>query len=94
MRELSPAARALVAAMTQHTYGSDPEDLPNEAARFAALAAAALRALTDEVLPERTTPRDALERTLYHEGRLDAAIRFRAEILAIATELDGGSPTP
>ena len=52
--------------------------------------AAALRALADQVVPERLLcTRTAEERTLYHEGRLDAAIRFRAEILAIVTELEG-----
>ena len=51
--------------------------------------AAALRELADQVVPERLLcTRTAEERTLYHEGRLDAAIRFRAEILAIATELE------
>ena len=54
------------------------------------IAAAAIRALADQVVPERLLcTRTAEERTLYHEGRLDAAIRFRAEILAIATELEG-----
>jgi hypothetical protein len=51
--------------------------------------AAALRGLVNEVMPERPLwTRTAEERTLYHEGRLDAAIRFRAEILAIADELE------
>ena len=50
---------------------------------------AALRALADQVVPERLLcTRTAEERTLYHEGRLDAAIRFRAEVLTIATELE------
>ena len=85
---LSPAAQAVKDA-TQALYGDDmtrrmawPLDLP--------VVAAALRALADQVVPERLLcTRTAEERTLYHEGRLDAAIRFRAEILAIATELEG-----
>jgi hypothetical protein len=52
---------------------------------------AALRAAADQVVPELGRPRTADERTLYHEGRLDAVTRHRQQLLALATELD---PTP
>ncbi len=51
--------------------------------------AAALRAVADQVVPELGRPRTAIERTLYHEGRLDAVIRHRQQLLAIAAELEG-----
>ncbi len=50
--------------------------------------AAALRAAADHVVPELGRPRTADERTLYHEGRLDAVIRHRQHLLAIAAELE------
>jgi hypothetical protein len=40
------------------------------------------------VVPELGRPRTADERTLYHEGRLDAVIRHRQHLLAIAAELE------
>ena len=77
---LSPAAQAVLDAAINVAESPDAE----------AIVAAALRALADQVVPERLLcTRTAEERTLYHEGRLDAAIRFRAAILAIATELEG-----
>ena len=77
---LSPAAEAIFFAAD----GMQPRQYRGRAL------AAAIRALADQVVPERLLcTRTAEERTLYHEGRLDAAIRFRAEILAIATELEG-----
>jgi hypothetical protein len=54
-----------------------------------AIAAAVIRAVADVVVPELGRPRTADERTLYHEGRLDAVIRHRAHLLAIAAELEG-----
>ena len=79
---LSPTAEALLDAYWE-TFNA-----PLEGAIHRPLAAA-LRALADQVVPERLLcTRTAEERTLYHEGRLDAAICFRAEILAIATELE------
>lgn len=86
---LSPAARAVLTAVTWKKYDVPPEGLPAFAEEMAPLIAAALRALTDQVMPERPLwSRKGAELTLYHEGRLDAAIRFRAEILAIAAELE------
>jgi hypothetical protein len=83
MTELSPAAQA-VSNAAKSSLDWEAGYLPND------VAAAALRGLVNEVMPERPLwTRTAEERTLYHEGRLDAAIRFRAEILAIADELEG-----
>jgi hypothetical protein len=60
--------------------------------------AGALRSAADQVVPELGRPRTADERTLYHEGRLDAVIRHRQQFLAIAAELEGAgnnsSPSP
>ena len=53
--------------------------------------AAALRAAADQVVPELGRPRTADERTLYHEGRLDAVIRHKQQFLAIAAELEGAN---
>ncbi len=44
MADLSPAAQAVLAALTQNEYGLDPADIPREAGRMAFIAAAALRA--------------------------------------------------
>jgi hypothetical protein len=77
MTNLSPAAQEVLIAAIRNG--------PELEYRIAA----ALRGLVNEVMPERPLwTRTAEERTLYHEGRLDAAIRFRAEILAIADELE------
>ena len=81
---LSPAAEKVLDAVFDHWPGG--YNHPGKPL----CVAAALRALADQVVPERLLcTRTAEERTLYHEGRLDAAIRFRAEILAIASELEG-----
>jgi hypothetical protein len=42
---LSPAAQAVLAAVTQALYGLDPDDIPNEAARMASVIAPAIRTL-------------------------------------------------
>ena len=74
---LSPAAQAVMDAY-ETTLGVSPG------------LAAALRAAADQVVPHRSlASRTIDERTLYHEGRLDAGIRIRAELLAIAAELEG-----
>ncbi len=74
---LSPAAQAVLDAVRKICPAPADE-----------IAAAALRAAADQVVPELGRPRTADERTLYHEGRLDAVIRHRQQLLAIATELD------
>jgi hypothetical protein len=49
MTEISPAAQAVLTALTQQEYGLDPADIPNEAGRMACVAAAALRAAADQL---------------------------------------------
>ena len=49
MADLSPAAQAVLAAITQQQYSLDPGDIPNEAGRMACIAAAALRAVAYQV---------------------------------------------
>ena len=90
-KQRSPAAQAVLDATFSEYGGAYCEALYSltEEQHASKIAAAALRALADQVAPERLLcTRTAEERTLYHEGRLDAAIRFRAEILDIATELE------
>ncbi len=57
MTNLSPAAQAVLTALTQQEYGLDPADIPNEAGRMACVAAAALRAAADQVAPLSTNRR-------------------------------------
>jgi hypothetical protein len=86
MAELSPAAQAVKDAVLAlyvdrnvHEFGWQLD---------APTVAATLRAAADQVVPEIGRPRTADERTLYHEGRLDAVIRHRQHLLAIAAELE------
>jgi hypothetical protein len=80
MKELSPAAQTVLDAFWQDLDCGDDFTVRN--------IAAALRAAADQVVPEIGRPRTADERTLYHEGRLDAVIRHRQHLLAIAAELE------
>ena len=82
MTDLSPAAQAVLDALYMEELNG-PQQLMARAH-----AAAALRAAADQVVPELGRPRTADERTLYHEGRLDAVIRHRQHLLAIAAELE------
>ena len=84
MTDLSPAAQAVLDA-----YDNAPFVDFDIADRVAI--AAALRAAADQVVPELGRPRTADERTLYHEGRLDAVIRHRQQLLAIAAELENAN---
>ena len=57
MTELSPAARAVLEAVTWKKYDVPPEGLPAFAEEMAPLLATALRAAVDQVVPEyETTP--------------------------------------
>ena len=87
MTDLSPEAQAVLDAVASQMEGGwiSPEFIPYEARKIAA----ALVAVADQVVPELDRPRMAVERTLYHEGRLDAVIRHRQHLLAIAAELRG-----
>jgi hypothetical protein len=78
MSELSPSAQAVFDAYLNAPCGKSRQSW----------VAAALRAAADQVVPELGRPRTADERTLYHEGRLDAVIRHRQHLLAIAAELE------
>ncbi len=86
MADLSPAAQAVLAALTQNEYGLDPADIPREAGRMAFIAAAALRAAAEQVVPAETDlPPIApdLGHFRQHERRL-----IRQRFLAIAAELE------
>jgi hypothetical protein len=86
MTNLSPAAQIIVNASVE-AGGGYGRATPTLHARLAA----ALRAAADQVVPELGRPRTADERTLYHEGRLDAVIRHRQQLLAIAAELENAN---
>jgi len=76
--QLSPAAQAVWnAANNSSAYG--PEDCLNEARQ---IAAAALRAAADQVVPS-----DAMEPRNYIPMAIECQ-RIRAELLAIAAELE------
>jgi hypothetical protein len=81
MTNLSPAAQAVLDAFTD-------SDTIHGLHLMTPRLAAALRAAADQVVPELGRPRTADERTLYHEGRLDAVIRHRKHLLDIAAELE------
>ena len=53
MTELSPAANAVLTAVTLTKYDVPPEGLPAFAEEMAPLLAAALRAAADQVVPAR-----------------------------------------
>jgi hypothetical protein len=73
---LSPAAQAVLTAVTQRQYCLDPCDVPEATGRIKYEAAAALRAAADQVVPENT-------------GISYTKQDIRAALLAIADELDG-----
>ena len=73
MTELSPAARAVLEAVTWKKYDVPPEGLPAFAEEIAPLLATALRAIADQVVPAPCFASD------------DA---IRDAILAIAAELE------
>lgn len=75
---LSPAAQAVLTAITQQEYCLDPSDIPNEAARIGCLVAAALRVLT--------------KTTLVDVGNLRGCTCYAittGDILDVAAELEG-----
>ena len=80
MTELSPAARAVLEAVTWKKYDVPPEGLPAFAEEMAPLLAAALRAAVDQVVPVPRLPYDSC---------CDVhASAIRADFLAIAIELE------
>jgi hypothetical protein len=89
---LSPDAQAVMDAAFP-AYDDETLYVATGEQHAGMIAAAALRAVADLVVPELDRPRTADERTLYHEGRLDAVIRHRKHLLAIAAELDNSDNT-
>ena len=86
MTELSPAAQAILTAVTQSQYCLDPSDLPNGAARMASIVAAALQAAADRVVPELSGG------DCSYDCCITQCEEIRAELLAIAAELRGTNP--
>ena len=84
MSELSPAAWAVLNAVTRHQYDLNPEDIPNEATRIACEISIALRAARDELAPSKTIKDIDYVHQSYVDGYKDAL----DEILAIAIELE------
>ena len=83
MTDLSPAAQAVLDA-----YENFPQKWPFYQGEQKAIAAA-LRALADQVAPE--TPHSEPEDPEMLKGIWDERRTIRAEILAIAAELEGGN---
>ena len=83
MTDLSPAADAVLTAVTLTRYDVPPEGLPAFAEEMAPLIAAALRAAADQVVPE---PNDAAKE-LFSTAALRHRWQIRDRFLAIADEL-------
>ena len=81
MAELSPAAQAVLDAATERWLDVD-DDIP------AQVAAAALRAAADQVVPEEESCEGGFSDSLEHQCRASERRLARAELLAIATELE------
>ena len=84
MAELSPAARAVLTAVTLTKYDVPPEGLPAFAEEMAPLLAAALRAAADQVVPEEQL-HGGDQRWQFER---DARQHSRKQLLAIADELE------
>jgi hypothetical protein len=84
MTDLSPAADAVKDA-AQDAYWLWDSMCPADAET---IAAAALRAAADQLVPEETPPADFLDHAVAAE--IDQRRATRAKLLAIATELEGG----
>jgi hypothetical protein len=85
MAELSPAARAVLTAVTLTKYDVPPEGLPAFAEEMAPLLAAALRAAADQVVPP------ALEEEFNDRNQalpLKKMVEIRQKLNAIADELE------
>jgi hypothetical protein len=84
MSELSPAARAILEAVTWKKYDVPPEGLPAFAQEMAPLLATALRAAADQVVPP------ALEEEFNDRNQalpLKKMVEIRQKLNAIADEL-------
>jgi hypothetical protein len=82
MSELSPAAQAVMRAAAASYWGPEGD---YEVASPAAIAAAALRAAADQVVPETNLP---IYASPYEEGIQEARQDVREGLLTIAAELE------
>lgn len=76
-QQLSPAAQAVLNAVTRQQYDLNPEDVPNEAARIAFEVSIALREAIDQVMPREADP----------SGDWTDLDEVKFQLLAIVTEL-------
>ena len=77
-KPLSPAAKAVLSAITQQQYSLDPDDIPKEAGRMACIAASALRAAATQL---RHDPNQS--------HQVSGIIASRWRLICIAAELEG-----
>ena len=88
--ELSPAARAVLTAVTLTKYDVPPEGLPAFAEEMAPLIAAALRAAADQVVPLQLPPETAVDANHptveWHVWNAEQQSRFA--LFVIANELE------
>jgi hypothetical protein len=87
VKELFPAAQAVLTAVTQQEYCLDPSDVPEATGRIKYEAAAALRAAANQVVPPEQERLFNEERPW--DGELCAVVEIRQQLLAIADELEG-----
>jgi len=85
MTDLSPAAEALLNAVTLNRYDAPYYACPKSIGQIKSDVAAALRAAADQVVPGTTTPWNSTLTPMISAGEV------RAKFLAIATELEGGN---
>lgn len=89
MADLSYAAQAVLTAITQDQYGLNPADVPNEAARFSSVAAAALRAAAKQLGPKsRVEPGYIFSASAIQQWHYEFQLEAERKLLAIATELE------
>jgi hypothetical protein len=87
MTELSPQAQAVLDAAFS-AYWSAEQEAPNDAH---VIAAAALRAAADQVVPEEDSYEGGFSDSFEHQCRASERRLARAELLAIAAELEGSN---
>jgi len=80
MTNLSPAAQAILTAVTQRQYSCDPIDVPEATGMIKYEAAAVLRAAADQVVPETNS--------LFISPAELQQEKTRDQLLAIANELE------
>jgi len=85
---LSPAAQACVTAFQKVDFESGHFTCEDMWIISREVAAAALRAAADQVVPEWCLEHQSND-SEWQTGFIDANCRIRAELLAIATELEG-----